>query len=226
MHRKSYCRSLEKRMKARAVVTRSGRGFRGYFPSKKLSRMVEYESLLERDAIYLFEHSPGVVSYQEQPEVIMYEYENKIRKYYPDFAVTLRSGVVLHIEIKPQTILNLPAICGKFEAIIRRYENHSAQFLILTELTIRKEPLFTNLKTINNFKKYHFDIEKSFVKAKKFLTCNEPYSVKEISDKFGKTEVLIMLANHLLVCDFHQSIWADSNILRTFKEDDHDSLFF
>ena len=213
-------------MKARKVVTRSGRGFRGYFPSKKLSRMVEYESLLERDAIYLFEHSPGVVSFQEQPEVIMYEYENKIRKYYPDFAVTLSSGVILHIEIKPQTILIHPAISGKFEAIIQRYKNHSAQFLILTELTIRKEPMFTNLKTINNFKKYHFDIEKSFMKVKKFLIYNDPYSVKEISEKFGKTEVLIMLANHLLVCDFHQSLWADSNILRTFKEDDHDSLFF
>ena len=70
--------------------------------------MVEYESLLERDAIYLFEHSPGVVSFQEQPEVIMYEYENKIRKYYPDFAVTLNSEAVIHIEVKPQIKLNCP----------------------------------------------------------------------------------------------------------------------
>ncbi len=188
--------------------------------------MVEYESLLERDAIYLFEHSPGVVSFQEQPEVIMYEYENKIKKYYPDFSVTLNSGIVIHIEIKPQSILNQPLISGKFEAIIQRYKNHSAQFLILTELTIRKEPLFSNLKEINNFKKYHIDIEISFTKLKKFLIVNDPYSVKEISEKYGKTEVLIMLANRLLFCDLHQSLWADSNILRTFKEDDDDTLFF
>jgi hypothetical protein len=44
---------------------------------------VEWESLLERDAILLFEFSPGVVSYQEQPEMIEYEQDGVMRRYYP-----------------------------------------------------------------------------------------------------------------------------------------------
>ena len=52
--------------------------------------MVEWESLLERDAILLFEFSPGVVSYQEQPAEILYELEGVIHRYYPDFEVILK----------------------------------------------------------------------------------------------------------------------------------------
>lgn len=101
--------------------------------------MVEYESLLERDAMYFFEHSPGVQSYQEQPELIMYEYENTIRKYYPDFAITLNSGVVVHVEVKPEARLNTPKLTAKFSAIIKRYINHPAQFQIMTDLIIRQD---------------------------------------------------------------------------------------
>lgn len=188
--------------------------------------MVEYESLLEKDAIYLFEHSPGVKSFQEQPELVMYEYENKIRKYYPDFAVTLNSGAVIHIEVKPQIKLNCPDLSARFTAIINRYENHSAEFLILTELIIRKEPLFTNLKTINSVRKYHLDIEKTFLKCKHLINSSAQYTAKELSEVFGKTEVLIMLARHLIVCDLNLSVWADLNFVKFFKEDDHDTLFF
>ena len=226
LRRITYCRSRETIMKSRRVVTRTGRGFRGYFPSKKVNRMVEYESLLERDAIYLFEHSPGIKSFQEQPELVMYEYENKIRKYYPDFAVTLNSEVVIHTEVKPQIKLNCPDLNAKLTAIVNRYQNHSADFMILTELTIRKEPLFSNLKTINSVNKYHLDIEKIFLKCKKLITSSELYTVKEISEVFGKTEVLIMLAHPLIVCDLNQPIWGRTNFVRVFKEADHDTLFF
>ncbi len=59
-------------MPVRKVVTPSGRKVRGYFPSKKMGRMVAWESQIELDAILLFEFSPGVISFQEQPEKIQY----------------------------------------------------------------------------------------------------------------------------------------------------------
>ena len=98
--------------------------------------------------------------------------------------------------------------------------------MILTELTIRKEPLFSNLKTINSVNKYHLDIEKIFLKCKKLINSNVQYTAKEISEVFGKTEVLIMLAHHLIVCDLNQPIWESTNFVRVFEEDDHDTLFF
>jgi len=58
-------------MLSRIVVTRSGRGFRGYFPSKKLNRLVQFESLLERDAIKLFESSKEIIQFREQPTIYL-----------------------------------------------------------------------------------------------------------------------------------------------------------
>ncbi|WP_051180261.1 TnsA endonuclease N-terminal domain-containing protein [Caballeronia insecticola] len=87
---------------ARQVVRPTGGIFRGRFPSQKSGRTVAFESLIERDALLLFEFSRGVVSYREQPYSIYYSFEEKTRKYTPDFELTLASGAVLLIEVKPE----------------------------------------------------------------------------------------------------------------------------
>ena len=65
-----------------------------------------------------------------------------------------------------------------------------------------------------------------FLKVKKLIGSNDQYTVKKISEIFGKTEVLIMLARHLIICDLNQLIWADSNFVKIFKGEDHDTLYF
>lgn len=47
-------------MLSRQVITRSGRHFRGRHPSKKMDRMIAYESLNERGAILRLEFSQWV----------------------------------------------------------------------------------------------------------------------------------------------------------------------
>jgi hypothetical protein len=87
-------------MLARKVITRRGRRFRGYFPSRKLGRMMEWESLNERNVILLFEFSPGVLSYQAQPALIHYHDGQDTRAYYPDFEVIFLNGEAIHVEVK------------------------------------------------------------------------------------------------------------------------------
>lgn len=48
--REAACRAEREDMRVRHVMTRSGRNYRSYYPSKKLSRMVHCESILERKA--------------------------------------------------------------------------------------------------------------------------------------------------------------------------------
>jgi hypothetical protein len=87
---------------ARQVVRPTGGIFRGRFPSRKSGRSVAFESLIERDALLLFEFSRGVASYREQPYSIRYTFEGRSRKYTPDFELSLASGAVLLIEVKPE----------------------------------------------------------------------------------------------------------------------------
>ncbi|MGV3581262.1 MAG: Tn7 transposase TnsA N-terminal domain-containing protein [Methylophilus sp.] len=138
-------------MLSRKVVTRSGRGFRGYYPSKKLNRLVQFESLLERDAIRLFETTRVVVKYKEQPTIIYY-HDNlgNPKKYYPDFEVVLKSGQVIHIEVKPSSKLANLNLAKKIHAINRHYSSRQERFGILTEIELRESSTKDIYKLLNN----------------------------------------------------------------------------
>lgn len=137
-------------MLSRKVVTRSGRGFRGYFPSKKLNRSVQFESLLERDAIRLFDNSNEVVSFREQPTIIYYYVDAIQKRYHPDFEVILKGDTVIHVEIKPSSRLATTELSTKFRAINHRYKHRPEHFVILTEVELRAARNQDFYQIINN----------------------------------------------------------------------------
>lgn len=137
-------------MLSRKVVTRSGRGFRGYFPSKKLNRSVQFESILERDAIRLFEFSKFVIKYKEQPTIIFYYLDEIPKKYYPDFEIVLIDGTVIHVEIKPSRRLATKELSAKFRAISQSYRSRLESFVILTEIELRAVGKVDFYQLINN----------------------------------------------------------------------------
>lgn len=126
-------------MLSRKVVTRSGRGYRGYFPSKKLNRLVQFESLLEKEAIQYFEQNMEVISFQEQPELFhYYDQSGQQREYYPDFQLTLESGHKLYVEVKP--ISKLAKLKDKFELILEAYKTRKEILMILTDVDLQHKP--------------------------------------------------------------------------------------
>ncbi|ARV19526.1 hypothetical protein AEP_02600 [Curvibacter sp. AEP1-3] len=141
-------------MRVRKIVTRSGKRFRGKFPSRKMKTMIHWESLLELDAIHLFEFHPSIVSYYEQPsEEFYYDHEGRHRTYFPDFLLVFRSGKRLLVEVKPKALLDNPTLQNKYRAIAKRFADQDRPFRVLTEDEIRKEPLRTNLRTLRNHSK-------------------------------------------------------------------------
>ena len=213
-------------MQVRKVVTRSGRGFRGYFPSKKLNRMVEYESLLERDAILLFEFSSGVVSYQEQPEMIYYNDGDRTRQYFPDFELVLITGEIIHVEIKPFDVLNTLELLAKFGAIAVHYRSHRADFKILTEQNIRKEPLHSNLKFLASLKQSDSNLDRAFNICEQRLLLDPTCSVSELSEGFMKCEVFRLIAQSRLICNLEQKLDSNTNFVRIRKGDHDATLLF
>jgi len=148
--RDSCCRAEGHDMLSRKVVTRSGRGFRGYFPSKKLNRSVQFESLLERDAIRLFEISKEVVSYKEQPTIIYYYLNDIQKKYHPDFELVLIDGYVVHVEIKPSIHLTTIKLSAKYRAIAQSYFSRIESFVVLTEKELRADRHIDFYSVLNN----------------------------------------------------------------------------
>lgn len=130
----------------RKVITRSGGIVRGKFPSRKNNRMVRHEGLLERDAILLFEMSPCIVQFREQPFKVDYPFDANIRKYTPDFELLLQSGEKVLVEVKHSDFLARPDINEKFECIQQWFSDQNLPYSILTEKTLRVEPRKSNLQ--------------------------------------------------------------------------------
>jgi hypothetical protein len=85
----------------RKVVTYRRDNFTGFVPSRKNGRMVQHESLLERDYIQLLESDPGVIACSEQP--IPLKRSDGVNSYETtfDFSVTGSFGRKYLGEIKP-----------------------------------------------------------------------------------------------------------------------------
>ncbi|AOY00917.1 TnsA endonuclease N-terminal domain-containing protein [Jeongeupia sp. USM3] len=197
-------------MRVRKVVTRRGRNIRGYFPSVKLGRMVAWESLLERDAILLAELSPGVIHYQEQPEVISYWDGHRQRDYVPDLAITLSDEKVIHIEVKPSSELAKPSLRSKYGAIAAHYQRTGTRFRILTELEIRREPRFGNLQMLAVYARHGLWQCPDHSELVRLLNDRASLVLAEWDDLLGRSTTFRLIAAGLLTCNLEQPFSPES----------------
>lgn len=134
--------------RSREVISSSGAIMRGKFPSRKNGRVVHHEGMLELDAIYLFEASPHIALYGEQPERVFYPDGARLRRYTPDFVLTLVDGTQAWVEVKPSRYLLDAEISHKLDCIAIQMQRNGMAFCILTESTLRHDPRQTIVRTI------------------------------------------------------------------------------
>ncbi len=137
-------------MPIRKVSNRSKKNTIGNFPSLKMKRMIAFESLIERDGIYTFDFEPDILTFEEQPLSIEYEYEKKKRHYIPDFLLKKTSSSVI-VECKPSALVDLPENQRKFDAARQWCEEKGYHFQVLTETELRKGFRLENIKLLTRF---------------------------------------------------------------------------
>nr|WP_315155675.1 TnsA endonuclease N-terminal domain-containing protein [uncultured Flavobacterium sp.] len=152
----------------------------GQIKSLKRNDIVDFESSLERDYIYLLEFDDNVRSYYEQPLKI----EFQDRYYIPDFYVEYWNGVKEVIEIKYDIDLieNASNYIAKFKAADEFCNINGMTFRILTEKDLRNDYLY-NIKFLNavlirhtsNDSEYfnEFELLEQNMKALKRTTINK-----------------------------------------------------
>ncbi|RSK23864.1 TnsA endonuclease N-terminal domain-containing protein [Hymenobacter metallilatus] len=133
----------------------------GVVPSKKMKRLHEFESTLERDLIALLEFDRNVQAFEEQPVCIEFQDETgKLRSYTPDMLIHYRSdrppGMWLKprlIEVKYRSTLwaEWPTLRPKFRAAVRYAAMRGWEFKILTEKEIRTQYL-ENVRFLNRYR--------------------------------------------------------------------------
>jgi len=200
--------------RARNVITPSGGIVRGKFPSRKNGRMVHHEGMLELEAIYLFETSPRIVRYREQPVTINYPDGDRLRRYTPDFELVLITGEIILIEVKPISSLQHDEVRHKLDCVAEYMRRSETAFVVLTDQVIRQEPRLSNLRWI-----YHRSSrvpptsEAITVAINKYRSCF-PLSIAVASTLInvaGVDPYSLLLAGHLR-CSLEQPISLETLI--------------
>lgn len=144
-------------MSIRKITNSGSRKNTGYVPSLKNERPIAYESLLERDCIYLFEFDDAISSFAEQPFKITYQINNRAYSYTPDFQVNYKNDKVLVFEIKPQTIWDKikenENKYAKYIAANKYCISNGLEFRILTDKEVYSGSLINNIKFLFGYSK-------------------------------------------------------------------------
>jgi hypothetical protein len=128
----------------------------GRFPSMKMQRMIAFESLIERDFIYLLDYDPFVTWFEEQPVRIEYEYAEKQLHYTPDFLLVEQKQQVL-VECKPEKFVDTEENRRKFAVARQWCQGKGWQFRIVTEKEIRSGYRLQNVKLLTQYARQQID---------------------------------------------------------------------
>lgn len=119
----------------------------GKFASVKTGLIAWYESLLERDEMYLLDFDPQVTFWHEQPFKIRYVVEGKTHHYTPDLEVH-RGTKKQVVEVKSQKQVD----SGEFDLLFRLAtsicEDEGYEYVVVTCRMIRQQPKLDNIKKL------------------------------------------------------------------------------
>ncbi|MBK6709944.1 MAG: TnsA endonuclease N-terminal domain-containing protein [Chloroflexi bacterium] len=145
-------------MPVRTVSNRGRRNVVGYFPSLKMRRMVQFESTLERDLIYLLDFDWRVAAFEEQPLKIFYQHEGKTLSYTPDFLAEFAGGHRVLLECKPFCFVNSEENQRKFSAAQAWCARRGWQFQVVTDEQLRAGYRLQNVKLLTQHARHEVGV--------------------------------------------------------------------
>lgn len=142
-------------MPVRKVASRGGNVI-GKFPSLKMQRQIAFESLLERDFVYILDYDTAVSWFEEQPLAIEYLHEGKTLHYTPDFHLVEHGQHVL-VECKPVHFVNTTTNSRKFAVAQAWCQACNWQFRIVTDSEVRAGYRLHNIKLLTAYARQRLD---------------------------------------------------------------------
>lgn len=206
-------------------VSNRGGNIIGRFPSLKLERMVAFESLIEQDYLYELDFEPEVITFEEQPLSVHYDWQGKQLKYTPDFRVDRETSHQL-VECKPQTMVSTEENQRKFAAAVDWCQKQGWTFVVVTDLQLRSGPRLANIKLLTRYARK--EVAPEIVQQVKSLLNDPatPHTLLEIGRQLepndpghGVTTLLHLAFHHRIQISLssapiseHSQIWLTEEI--------------
>jgi hypothetical protein len=181
-------------MPVRKVSNRGGNAV-GRFPSAKMGRMIAFESLLERDFIYLLDYDPTVEWFEEQPLSIEYLYETQLLHYTPDFHL-FEGGRHVLVECKPEQFVASEENRRKVAVAQAWCEERGWEFRLVTDQQVRSGYRLQNIKLLSQYARQKVDTAtrsqiQAFVQAAQMPIC-----IHDLAQAIAPIASIFCLAYH------------------------------
>jgi hypothetical protein len=195
----------------------AGRKNLGKFASVKTGRVAWYESLLEKDFMYLLDYDRDVSNWHEQPLRIRFSHGGKVNRYTPDLEVH-RAAQKQLIEVKPKDKVDSGEWDVLFRAASSICEQEGYEFLVVTEEVIRMQPRLENIKLLWKYARTPVLPQHQIICRQVFQSQkNEPVTLGDLIQIFTSKQVPMQTLYSLLFWgalefDLMQPLDRDSRI--------------
>src|SRR5271166_2689897 len=169
--------SPPEQVRSRRIVTRSRFRPAGKYPSWKMERMLQWESMNELNAFRLLDCDPRVTVFTEQPCEIVYVDGAETKRHYPDIYVETDSSQELW-EVKAECEASLSEVLTRTQLLTRGLQQYGFTYRIVLDHELAKQPRLDNAKTMLRYgRRTASDNEREYVrlvlKSKGHLSWSE-----------------------------------------------------
>jgi hypothetical protein len=166
----SGCRILRivfasaEQVRSRRVVTRSRFRPTGKYPSWKMERMLQWESMNELNAFRLLDCDPRVTVFAEQPCEIVYVDGAETRHHYPDIYAEVDSNRELW-EVKTECEASRSEVSTRTELLTSSLLEYGFTYRVVLDHELAKQPRLDNAKTLLRYgRRTASDDEREYVR--------------------------------------------------------------
>ncbi len=137
-------------LRARKVVTRSQSRSTGKYPSWKMGRMLQWESLNELNAFRLLDCDPNITRFTEQPCEIVYVQDGAVKNHFPDILIETNGRKELW-EVKPETRAVRPEIVTRTALLTEHLPTWGYSYRVVLDRELARQPRLRNADRLLSF---------------------------------------------------------------------------
>jgi hypothetical protein len=205
------------KIRSRKVVSRSNARNTGKYPSWKMGRMLQWESVHEGNAMRILDASPHVTVFHEQPCEIIYSMNGEQRRHYPDFMV-IEEHRREFWEVKTEADANSAEVAERTAFLTELLPEYGYSYRVVLAEVLAKQPRLDNVKRLNKLGRQPISIlERERVRR---LFTHEPditWGVLEQVSPQTLRNVSRLILEGKLSIDFSQPISPATSIRSNFN---------
>jgi hypothetical protein len=208
------------KIRSRKVVSRSNARNTGKYPSWKMRRMMQWESVHEGNAMRILDATPRVLSFSEQPCEILYFLNGVERRHYPDFVV-IEGDRCEFWEVKTKSDANHPEVLERTAFLTKALPEYGYGYRVIYAEILGQQPRLNNIKRLNKLGRQPISLlEQEHIRR---LFLNEPvisWGLFEQQSPQMLRNVSRLILEGKLSIDFSQPISSATLIHSNFNVQD------